>query len=82
MTIDVKVTERILHRQGIGKLRHIDVTYRTRSDPRDYDCVESGVKKNVVDLGTKSLSKVVTTKHCLTLEHVNIDEEMFRVDRE
>ena len=48
LTIDAKATEHNLHRQGIGKLRHIGVAYlwyRTRSDPRGCECAESGVKK-------------------------------------
>ena len=42
LAIDTKATEHILHRQGIGKLKHID---RVRSE------------ESVVDLGTKALSK-------------------------
>ena len=29
LAIDAKATEHILHRQGIGKLKHIDVAYHS-----------------------------------------------------
>ena len=49
LAIDAKVTEHILHRQGIGKLKHINVAYLwvqdERSDLRDYECAELGAKK-------------------------------------
>ena len=31
-------------------------------------------EENVADLGTKTLSKAVIAKHCLTLGYVNMDE--------
>ena len=49
LNIDAKATEHILHRQGIGKLKHMDVAYlcgcKMKSDHRDCECTESGVKK-------------------------------------
>ena len=70
LAIDAKAIEHILHRQGIWKLKHIDVAYlwvlrvrRVRSE------------ENVADLGTKPLSKTVIAKHCLTLGYVIMDEE-------
>ena len=78
LAIDAKATEHILHRQGIGKLKHIDVAYLWVQD-------EIGSKRlrvrrvkseeNVADLGTKPLSKAVITKRCLTLGYVNMAEE-------
>ena len=32
MAIDAKATEHILHRQGFGRLRHIDVAYLCMQD--------------------------------------------------
>ena len=79
LAIDAKATEHILHRQGIGKMKHIDVAYlwvqdEIRSQRLRVRRVRS--EENVVaDLGTKPLSKTVIAKHCLTLEYVNMDGE-------
>ena len=77
LAIDAKATEHILHRQGIGKLKHTDVAYlwvqdEIRSQRLRARRVTS--EENVADLGTKQLSKAVIAKHCLTLGHTNIDE--------
>ena len=76
LNIDAKATEHILHRQGIGKLKHIDVAYlwvqdEIRSQRLRVHRVRS--EENVADLGTKPLSKAVIAKHCLTLGYVNMD---------
>ena len=65
-----KVTEHILHIQGIGKLKHIDVAYlwvqdEIRSERLRVHRVRS--EENVADLGTKPLSKAAIAKHCLTV---------------
>ena len=78
MTIDAKTTEHILHRQGIGNLKHIDVAYlwvhdELRSQRLRVRRVRS--EENVADLGTKPLNKTAIAKHCLTLGFVNMDEE-------
>ena len=71
LAIDAKKnTEHILHRQGIGKLKHIDVAYlwvqdETRSQRLRVRRVRS--EENFTDLGTKPLSKTVIAKHCLAL---------------
>ena len=47
LAIDAKPSERILHRQGIGKLKHIDVAYlwmQDTSDSRGCEYAESRVK--------------------------------------
>ena len=46
--IDAKVAEHILHRQGIGKLKHMDVAYLWVQDEirsQRMRVAESGVKK-------------------------------------
>ena len=78
LTIDAKATEHILHRQGIGKLKHIDVAYlwvqnEIRSQRLRVRRVRS--EENVADLGAKPLSRTVIAKHCLILENVNMDGE-------
>ena len=71
-----KVTEHILHRQGIGKLKHIGVAYlwvqdEIRSERLRVHRVRS--EENVADLGTKPLSEAAIAKHCLTVGYVNMD---------
>ena len=71
LVIDAKATEHILHRQGIGKLKHIDVAYlwvqdEIRSQRIQVRRIRS--EENVADLGTKPLSRSVIAKHCLTLD--------------
>ena len=78
LAIDAKATEHILHRQGIGKLKHIDVTYlwiqdEVRSQRLKVRRVRS--EDNIADLGTKPLSKTVIAKHCLTMGYVNMSQE-------
>ena len=53
LNIDAKATEHILHRQGIGKLKYIDVTYlwvqdESRSQKLRVHTVRS--EENVADL--------------------------------
>ena len=76
LNTDAKATEHILHRQGIGKLKHTDVAYLwaqddIRSQRMRVHRTRSG--EHVADLGTKPLSKAVIAKHCLTLGYVNMD---------
>ena len=78
LAIDARAIEHIVHRQGIGKLKHIDVAYlwvqdKIRSQRLRVRRVRS--EANVADLETKPLSKTVSAKHCLTLGYVNMDEE-------
>ena len=76
MNIDAKATEHILHRQGIGKLKHRVVAYlwvqdEIRSQRLRVHRIRS--EENVADLGTKPVSKAVIAKHCLTLGYVKMD---------
>ena len=78
LAIDANATEHILHRQGIGKLKHIDVAYLWIQDEiRSHRLRVRRVRSedNVADLGTKPLSKAVIAKHCLALEYVNMNQE-------
>ena len=78
LAIDAKATEHILHKQGIGKLKHKDVAYRWVQDEiRSQRLRMRRVKteENVADLGTKPDSKTRIAKLCLTLGYTNMDEE-------
>ena len=77
LAIDAEATEHILHRQGIGTLKHIDVAYlwiqdEIRSKRLRVRRVKS--EENVADLGTRPLGKAVIAKHCLMLGYVNMAE--------
>ena len=70
LATDAKATEHILHRQGIGNLKHIDVAYLWKQDEiRSKRLLVRRIRseENVADLGTTPLSKAVIAKHCLTL---------------
>ena len=78
LAIDAKATEHILHRQGIGKLKHIDVAYLWIQDevrPQRLRVRRVKSEDNVADLGTKPLSKAVIAKHCLRLVYMNMNQE-------
>ena len=78
LAIDAKATEHILHRQGIGKLKHTDVAYLWVQDEirsQRLRVRRVRIEENVADLGTKPLSKAVIAKHCLALGCANMDEE-------
>ena len=77
LAFDAKATEHILHRQGIGKLMHIDeVHYWIQDENRSKRLEVRRVKseENVADLGTKPLGKAVLANHFLTQGYVNMDE--------
>ena len=85
LAIDVNATEHIHHKQGIEKLKRIDVACLWMQDEfRSKRLRVSRVKgeENVADLGTKPLSKAVIGKHCLTLRYVNLAEENVQCERQ
>ena len=78
LAIDAKATEHILHKQGIGKLKHIDVAYLWVQDEiRSQRVQVRRVRReeHVADLGTKPLSRAVVAKHCLTLGYMSMDDK-------
>ena len=78
LAIDAKATEHILHRQGVGKLKHIDVAYLwIRDEVRSQRLRVRRVRSedNVADMGTKPLSKAIIAKHCLRMGYVNMNQE-------
>ena len=85
LAIDAKATEHILHRQGIGKLKHIDVAHLwMQDDIRSKRLRVRSVKseENVADLGAKPPDKTVIAKHCLALGYVNMAEENVQCERQ
>ena len=77
LIIDAKATEHILHRQGIGKLKHIDVTHLWLQDEVKLNRLRVRrvkSKDNLADIWTKALSNNIITKHATSM--VCIDEEM------
>ena len=85
LAIDAKATEHILHMQGIGKLKHIDVAHLWMQDEiRSKRLRVRRVKseENVAHPGTKPLSKAVVEKHYFTLGYVNLAEENVQCKRQ
>ena len=78
LNIDAKATKHILYRQGIGKLKHIDVAYlwvqdEIRSQRLRVHRVRS--EENVADLGTKLGNETTRqSSGCEALSHVGIRE--------
>ena len=66
LAIDAKATEHILHRQGVGRLKHIEVAHLWMQDEirsRRLRVRRVKIKENVADLWTKPLNKAVIAKH-------------------
>ena len=65
--VDAKAAERILHRHGIGKMKHIDVAHlwlpdEVKSNRLKVRHVKS--EDNLADIGTKALSDEIIRKTC------------------
>ena len=70
LAIDAKATEHILHRQGIGRMKHIDAAYLWLQD--EIGSKRFGVRrvkseKNAADLRTKPLSKSSQLRNAASL---------------
>ena len=66
------------HRQGIGRMKHIDVAHlwlldEVRSKRLKVRRVRS--EDNVSDIGTKVLSRTVIVKHSVTLGYISMDRD-------
>ena len=74
LAIDAKATEHILHRHGIGKLKHIDVACLWMQDEvrsKRFRVRRVKSEENVAD----PLSTAAVAKHCFTLDYANMAEE-------
>ena len=68
LIIDAKVTEHILHRHGIGKMKHIDVAHLWLQDEDKSNRLRVRRVKsedNLADTGTKALSFKIIRKHAI-----------------
>ena len=79
LIIDAKATEHILHRHGIGKMKHIDVAHSWLQDElksnRMKVCRVKSVE-NLAAIGTKALSNKITRKHATSMEYVDAQENL------
>ena len=78
LATDAKAPEHILHRQGIGRLKRIDVAHLWRQDEvrsKRLRVQRVPSEENVADVGTKPLCKAVIAKHCLTLDYGKMPKE-------
>ena len=79
LIIDAKGTEHILHRLGIGIMKHIDVAHVWLQD----EVKSNGLrvrrfksKDNLADIGTKVLSNRIIRKHAISMEYVDVQENL------
>ena len=72
LIIDAEATEAILHRHGIGRMKHIDLAHLWLQDE-----VKSNKRlrvrrvkseDNLPDIGTKALSNRIIRKHAISME--------------
>ena len=79
LIIDAKATEHILHRHGIGKMKHIDVAHvcckdEVKSNRLRVRRVKS--EDNLADIGTKALSNRIIRKHAISMVYVDVQENL------
>ena len=70
LCIDAQATMHMLHREGIGRAKHIEVGYLWIQEAvrrRRLVIRKVGTKHNVADVGTKPLDKESIFRHCKTL---------------
>ena len=79
LIIDAKVKELILHRHGIDKMKHIDVTYlRLQDEVKSNRLRVRRVKSEdtLADIGTKALSNRIIRKHSISVEYLDVQENL------
>ena len=75
--IDAKATEHILHRHGIGEMKHIDVAHSWLQDEGQSNMLNVRRVKsedNLADIGTKALCNKIIRKHATSMEYVDAQE--------
>ena len=77
--VDAKGTEHILHRHGIGKMKHIDVVHvwlqdEVKSNRLRVRRVKS--ENNLVDIGTKATSNKIIRKHAISMGYIDAQENL------
>ena len=70
LAVDAKATEHILHRQGIGKLRHIDVAYLW-NQIQEVASTQSQERRKLCRLGNQTTQQ---NSDCKALSHIGIHE--------
>ena len=66
LIIDVKATEHILHRHGVGKMKHIDVAHVWLHDEVDLTA-SCNREDNIADIGTNVLNNRIIRKHAISM---------------
>ena len=71
LAIDTMAAEHILHRQEMGRLKHVERWHicgnKTKSDTNMLRVSRVMSEENVADLGTKALRKAASSKHSIAL---------------
>ena len=76
---DAKAIDHILHRHGIGKMKHINVAHLWLQDEvksNRWKVRRDKSEDNLADIGTKGLSKKVIRKHATSMGYVDAQENL------
>ena len=68
--IDAQATMHMLHREGIGRAKHIEVGYLWIQEAfrnKRIALRKVGAHSNIADVGTKPLDRTTIFKHCKSL---------------
>ena len=71
LIIDSRTTEHILHRHGIGKMKHIDVAHLwLQDDVKSNRLRVRRVKSedNLADIGTEAIRNRIIRKHAISMD--------------
>ena len=74
LIIDAKSTEHILHRHGIGKMKHIDVAHLWLQDevqPNRLRVRRVKSEDNLADSGTTAISNKIIRKHATSMGYIH-----------
>ena len=74
MIIDATATEHILHRHGIGTMKHLWLQDEVKSNRLRVRRVKSA--DNLADIGTKALSDIIITKHATSMGYIDAQENL------
>ena len=79
LVIDAKETEHILHRYGIGNMKHINEAHLWLQDeakPHRLKVRRVNSEDNLADIGTEALSNKIIRKHATSMVCVDAQEDL------
>ena len=76
LIVDANITEHILHRHGIGKMKHIDVAQLWSQDEVKSNRLKVKSEDNLAVIGTTALSNKSIRKHVTSMEYIDAQENL------